>query len=148
MSDDDVIDLYEAAANLAPHPITGQEGGHSVLADYVSELKGVTTAEELRAFTTKWAQVWDIDYPARQEPLGLGEYDADEALACIAASREDVCKHAGDHEVTRADFCTGMRIVMPETFLVTRLYAEKLGAPYNLVLRRLIDTAREKETRH
>jgi len=119
-----VIDLRELTRN----PVG--DDAHA----YIAELKLVETPEELEAFVERWQQVWTVPFRTKTEPVGLGDFDAAEALSCINYSRATVCPHAGKPGLP----CHGMRIVMPELLMTMHTLSKVMHIPANLALHRLL----------
>jgi len=113
---------------------------------YVSELKLVTTPEQLRAFTIRWAPLYRmtskviIDKKEKNaqrfrisrnnlDRLIAGDYKAEVALECVLGSRGPTgCRHM------RAFSCVGMHIVAPVVLIEAGGVARKYGVSTDLAL--------------
>lgn len=106
---------------------------------YVDELAKVSTADELRAFASKWRFLYFLeltkdmpDPEPAEERLIDGTFDADVALACIAANRRDVCAH-----MKEGTFCEGAALLLPNTLLALEHLAGHFFVGTDLIIRRL-----------
>jgi len=100
-------------------------------ADYVRELKAVTTPEELIAHTERWRAIWLIPWERDWEPsadelaISEGRYDTKEMLDCIEANRRTVCPHM---EADPDKGCLSALILVPSILIMTTDMAKRFGA--------------------
>jgi len=112
---------------------------------YATELKAVTTPEQLWEFAKRWRPLYlltkkqKINKKAKDakrfrvsqnnmQNLISGAWDPKEALECVQVGRTGICKHARQYS------CPGMHILVPEVLLLADAIGEKYGVTTDLAL--------------
>lgn len=112
---------------------------------YVSELSAVTTPETLRAFVMRWRPLYvlakkkKIDKKAKGakrfkitesnfRKLLRGDYNAEEAFACLQKNRADGCPHMKQFG------CVGSHVILPTVFVQVEMVSQHYGVSTDLAL--------------
>lgn len=127
-------------------PIIPTLAGDTVRDTYVSELRSVTTPNQLQEFVKRWEAVYhlkrvklDFDKKAKDakkyrltemkfQNLINGKVDFWKAMRCIQMNREGSCPHMALYT------CEGGHILLPVQLIIADLVGQKYGVGSDLAL--------------
>lgn len=127
-------------------PVKPSLSGDDIVATaYTTELKEVTTPEALKAFVERWKPLYMLTREKKINKKGkdakryrvsmnnlkrmiVGDFDAEEALKCVAECRKGPCKHATQYS------CPGMHILCPVIFVQLLQVADHFGVTMDIAM--------------
>lgn len=120
-------------------------GSDLVATAYTTELKEVTTPDALKAFVERWKALYMLTRERKIDKKGkdakrfrisfknlkrmiVGDFNATEALECIAAGRGGACKHSSQYS------CAGMHILCPLILVQMLQIADHFGVTVDIAM--------------
>lgn len=105
---------------------------------YLSENKGIQTAEAWTKFIERWTNLWLLPNKPGLPAVLRGDYDMEEALAILQRlyAKDDSVVPAGGEEPS-IEYLAAVDIVLPEALLRAEMLAHHYGVGTDLALVRL-----------
>jgi len=109
--------------------------GDGLIKAYITELpEAQDDLNRLATFVFRWGEIWTRRFVGKSEIYVTPDVNP-QVIECIQMNREAVCGHMSQSRPRR---CDGMRILLPELFVLCIRLAKEFGLPHTMTIHRLI----------